>query len=193
MKRTFKSFEAAFAKRLSTKWQAMASYSITRLHVPGSYANPNTRINSDNDTTEWEVKTSGSYELPWQLLTSIGYELRSGNPWQRTALLTGGVTIPNIVLPVEPLGSRYYDDLHLVNGRVRKEFRVNNQRFSAQTGRLQHAERQHGHRRHDAVRAELRETHDDVDGQCTDRPVHHRTVDQSGCWLEVQLSLEVPR
>ena len=132
MKRTFKSFEAAFAKRLSNKWQGMASYSITRLHVPGSYANPNTRINSDNDTTEWELKASGSYELPWELLTSIGYELRSGNPWQRTALLTGGVTIPTIVLPVEPLGSRYYDDLHLLNGRVRKEFRVAKQRFSAQ-------------------------------------------------------------
>ena len=132
MKRTFKSFEAAVAKRLSAKWQAMASYSVTRLHVPGSYANPNTRINSDNDTTEWEVKLSGSYELPWQLLTSLFYEMRSGNAWQRTVLFTGGVTIPNIVLPVEPLGSRYYDDVHLVNGRVRKEFRMGTQRFSAQ-------------------------------------------------------------
>ena len=75
---------------------------------------------------------SGSYELPWQLLTSLLYEMRSGNPWQRTALFTGGVTIPNIVLPVEPLGSRHYDDVHLVNVRVRKEFRMNNQRFSAQ-------------------------------------------------------------
>jgi hypothetical protein len=47
-------------------------------------------------------------------------------------LFTGGVTIPNIVLPVEPLGSRYYDDVHLVNGRVRKDFRMGNQTFSAQ-------------------------------------------------------------
>jgi hypothetical protein len=129
---SFKSFEGAFAKRLSNKWQAMASYSVTKLHVPGSYANPNTRIFSDNDTTEWDVKAAGSYQLPAAVLASISYELRSGAPWQRTALFSGGATIPSIVLPVEPLGSRYYDNLHLLNGRARKEFHLLKQTLSAQ-------------------------------------------------------------
>ena len=63
---------------------------------------------------------------------SISYELRSGSPWQRTVLFSGGVTIPTLVLPVEPPGSRHYDNLHLLNGRARKEFRVAKQVFSAQ-------------------------------------------------------------
>jgi hypothetical protein len=132
MNRSYKSFEAAFAKRLSNKWQAMASYSVTKLHVPGSYANPNTRLFADNDTKEWVLKASGSYQLPKDVLASIGYELRSGAPWQRTVLLSGGVTIPTIVLPAEPLGSRYYDNLHLVNGRARKEFHLFKQTLSGQ-------------------------------------------------------------
>ena len=36
----------------------------------------------------------------------------------------GGLTIPTIVVAVEPLGSRYYDNLHLLDARVHKEFRL---------------------------------------------------------------------
>ncbi len=62
--------------------------------------------------------------VPADVLASINYEVRSGAPWQRTVLFSGGTTIPTIVLPVEPLGSRYFDNLHLLDGRVRKELRL---------------------------------------------------------------------
>jgi hypothetical protein len=117
----------AATKRLSKKWQAMGSYSVTRVHIPATNANPNTVIFGDNNTTEWTAKAAGSYELPRAVLASINYEVRSGAPWQRTVLFSGGTQIPTIVLPVEPLGAHKYDNLHLLDGRLRKIFRFSGQ------------------------------------------------------------------
>jgi len=128
---TYKSFELAFSKRMSKKWQALASYSRTRLKVPASTANPNQQIFGDNRTTEWSVKASGSYQIPFDVLASINYELRNGSPWQRTVLFRGGIEIPTIALPVEPLGAHRYDNVHLLDGRVRKDFRLRTHRLGA--------------------------------------------------------------
>jgi hypothetical protein len=121
-----KSFEVAASKRLSKKWLANASYSYTKLYQPGanSGANPNNQINTLNNTAEWSIKASGSYQLPFGVQASANLEVRSGAPWQETALFTGGLTIPAIVLPVQPLGAQYYDNLKLLDGRLRKEFRL---------------------------------------------------------------------
>ncbi|HEV2985183.1 MAG TPA: hypothetical protein VGX46_12375 [Vicinamibacterales bacterium] len=127
LNQSYKSIEAAAIKRLSKKWQAMGSFSATRVHIPATTANPNSRIFGDNNTTEWTAKAAGSYELPWTVLVSINYEVRSGAPWQRTVLFSGGTQIPTIVLPVEPLGAHKYDNLHLLDGRVRKIMRFANQ------------------------------------------------------------------
>jgi hypothetical protein len=126
MDANFKSFEIAASKRYSNSWQAMASFSRTWLHVPGANygANPNNQINTLNESTEWSGKLSGSYEFKYEILASANYEIRSGAPFQRTVLASGGVTIPTLVVAVEPPGSRYYDNLHLLDARVRKEFRL---------------------------------------------------------------------
>lgn len=123
---TFKSFEIAASRRFANKWQAMSSYSRTRLHAPGANAtaNPNNQINTLNSSAEWSFKASGSYELKYGLLTSVNYELRSGAPWQRTVLLSGGITIPTQVVNVDPYDVAYYDNLHLLDARVRKDFRI---------------------------------------------------------------------
>jgi Carboxypeptidase regulatory-like domain len=127
---SYRSFELAASKRLSNGWQAMASYSWTRLNEPPGTANPNQEIFAGNRTAEWSAKAAGSYQLPFQVLASLNYELRSGNPRQRTHLFRGGVTIPTIVLPVEPLGASAYDHLHLLDGRIRKEFRFATQKIA---------------------------------------------------------------
>jgi hypothetical protein len=122
----FKSFEIAASRRFANKWQAMTSYSRTRLHAPGANAtaNPNNQINTLNTSVEWNFKASGSYELKYGVLTSVNYEIRSGAPWQRTVLLSGGVTIPTQVVNVDPYDVSYYDNLHLLDARVRKDFRI---------------------------------------------------------------------
>jgi len=131
----YRSFELAVSRRLVNRWQAMASFSYTRLraqglNVAGAVATPNTRFLGDNNTREWSAKASGAYQLPFDVLASVNYELRSGAPWQRTVLFRGGVEIPTIVLPVEPLGARYYDNIHLLDARARKEFRYRAHRLA---------------------------------------------------------------
>jgi hypothetical protein len=123
---SYKSFEIAASKRFSQRWLALLSYSYTKLKVPGvnAGANPNLGIFTLNNTAEWDAKASGSYQMPFGVLASINYELRSGLPWQRTALLSGGVTIPTILVGVEPLGAHQYDNLNLLDVRARKAFRV---------------------------------------------------------------------
>lgn len=132
---TYKSFELALSRRFVNRWQAMASFSFTRLQAPGlnvagAVATPNTRFLGDNNTREWSAKASGAYQLPLDVLASVNYELRSGAPWQRTVLFRGGIEIPTIVLPVEPLGARYYDNIHLLDARARKEFRYRTHRVA---------------------------------------------------------------
>jgi hypothetical protein len=125
--RLYRSFEVAVSKRLSNRWLAMASYSRTRLHVPPGTANPNQAlvVGGDNNTTEWSLKASGSYEMPFAVLASVNYEWRSGNPYQRTVLFRGpGTTIPTLAMAIEPLGAHYYEDVHLLDARARKEFRL---------------------------------------------------------------------
>ena len=54
------------------------------------------------------------------LLTSANFEHRSGTPWARQVRFTGGRTIPQIVLNVEPIGTRRMDDTNLLDVRVQK-------------------------------------------------------------------------
>jgi hypothetical protein len=123
---SFKSFEIAASKRFSHKWQAMASYSRTQIHAPGANAgaSPNQQINTLNNSVEWSSKVAGSYQMPFEVLASVNYEIRSGAPLQRTVLMSGGTTIPTLAVAVDPLGSRYYDNLHLLDGRLRKDFHI---------------------------------------------------------------------
>jgi hypothetical protein len=138
----YKSFEVVVTKRLSNKWQFLGSYSVTRLHVPpGTGApsstspavySPNTSIVNGgiNNTTEWNVRGSGSYQAPLGLLMSLNYELRSGAPWFRTVLLSGGKTIPTLAIAAEPLGAEKYANVSLLDSRVRKEFKLGGQKVA---------------------------------------------------------------
>ena len=138
---SYKSLEIAVKRRLTNGWQAMTSYSVTKISEPPGISNPtltiagprtpNSNIFGGNFTTEWSYKASGSYEFPFKVLTALNYEFRSGAPWARTVLFTGGKTIPSIALPVEPLGAQKRDNLHLLDARVRKEFRFAKQQFAA--------------------------------------------------------------
>jgi hypothetical protein len=118
----FTSAEVAVTKRLANRWQLLASYSVTKKHIPlvpnagtvtGTtiYINtddPNSQINNYDFTTEWLARLQGSYLLPLNINFAAHYELRSGTPLQRTAIFSApGTTIPSITLPTEPLGSVY--------------------------------------------------------------------------------------
>jgi hypothetical protein len=135
---SFTSFEMAASKRLSNRWQFMASYSATKKDIPivqnAGSANglvlyiatddPNAEINNADRTWEWLGRAQGGYQLPWDALVSMSYEHRSGDPLARTVLLRGGRTIPNITVKAEDVGAFRLPNINLVDLRVEKSIRL---------------------------------------------------------------------
>jgi len=144
---TYNSIDVALSKRLSHNWQLTASYSATKRNVPLIYSdltapastasgefngnvesaplNPNNEINAADRQWEYTWKLSGVYSLPFGVLTSANYEARSGYPWARQVQFTGGRTIPNIILNVEPIGSERLPISHQLDVRFEKTFSLN--------------------------------------------------------------------
>jgi len=133
---TYKSFEVAVSRRLTNRWQLMASYSATKLNIPfvpttaGAFTvnlpalDPNAEIFSANQTWEWLGRVSGAYLLPFDVQMSANFEHRSGTPYARTVSVGGGQQIPSLTVPVEPIGARRLPNLNLVNLRAEKSFRL---------------------------------------------------------------------
>jgi hypothetical protein len=82
--------------------------------------NPNQVFNTTNDTREWQSKVSGAYNLPFGILASAKYDIRSGNPQARQVLFTGGTSIRSISLNVEPIGTFSLPVTHELDVRAAK-------------------------------------------------------------------------
>ena len=136
---TFKSVEVAVDKRYANGWQLFASHTATKKFVPffvgnmiteidalteGARLNPNAEINTTDSTWEWNSRISGSYQLPYGVRFGANYQIRSGRPFARTVQVSGGQTIPNIVLNVEPFGTRQLPNIHLMDVRAEKTFNL---------------------------------------------------------------------
>jgi hypothetical protein len=138
--------EVAVVKRLSNRWQFMGSYSFTKKNIPiygylatgsfitGSFDSahnvgaltPNDEINRSDLTWERNGKAMGAYVFPADVQVSANFEHRSGDRYARQVRFTGGQTIPNILLNVEPIGTQHPPDLNLLSFRVEKSFRLLN-------------------------------------------------------------------
>jgi len=124
---TFKTIEVAGIRRVSKGWQASASISATKAHVPfvdEQADNPNSEINTLNDTWETTSKISGGYTLPFDVIMSATYERRSGTPQAPSAQFSGGQTITQIVLNIEPIGTISLPPTNLWNMRFAKRIRL---------------------------------------------------------------------
>ncbi len=131
---TYNSMEYAVSKRLSHNWQMQASYTATRRDIPleanadiWNTQDPNAEIFAENKNWEWQTRLTGSYLFQYGILASVNYEHRSGDPWARTALLSGGRQIPDITLRVEPIGTERLPHINLLSLRAEKRFSLPNQ------------------------------------------------------------------
>jgi hypothetical protein len=128
---THTTIEISLSKRLADRWQMSGSYSATKndalapktrdtaYHAAASL-DPNTEFNTGDHTWEWLGRLSASYVLPWDVTVSANYDHRSAVPQARQVLFRGGVTIPSIVLNVDPLGSLRLPSTNLVDFRADK-------------------------------------------------------------------------
>jgi hypothetical protein len=130
---TYSSVEVAGSKRLSSRWQLMASYSATKVnepHVSESTFNPITEILDARNFWEWTAKVSGVYILPYDISLAVNYVHNSGTPQQRTILVRAPQS-GNINLNAEPYGSFRLPNVNLSDARVEKTFRVGANKVAA--------------------------------------------------------------
>ena len=125
---TYKTLDLVLTRRLTKGWQMQASFTTTLVDVPFGVdlqpLNPNTEINTGLHNWEQEVKISGSYVLPFDVLFSANYDYNRGLPQARQVLLTGGQVIRSLVVNAEPLGSLRLPGTHLVDLRFGKRFKL---------------------------------------------------------------------
>jgi hypothetical protein len=146
---TFKTIEVAAIKRLSNRWQMVASYSATKKNWPigaaglargtgfgtssptfsaagdnAGFLTPNTEINTSDETWDWDGKVSGTYVFPAEILVSGNFHHTSGDPFARQVRFTGGRTIPFLVVNVDPIGTYRRPHLNVVTARVEKRFQL---------------------------------------------------------------------
>jgi len=132
---TFKTIEIGATKRLTNRWHFLASYSATKKHIPvaeNAFVDPNTVINTIDNTWEWIGRISGAYILPYQVTISANMENRSGDTGARTVLLSGGTRIPTLVVNAAPIGTLNLPAIRSLDLRAEKAFRLNKgQRLTA--------------------------------------------------------------
>ena len=84
---------------------------------------PNRRRLGRQETTYWNYKVLGRYVFPYDFGVSGSYKLQSGYNWARNT----SVTLPNAgseSILMEPLSSNRTENVHIVDFRIEKGFRL---------------------------------------------------------------------
>jgi hypothetical protein len=132
--------EFTAVKRLSTKWQVLAGFTIQRQKgvygrgfsdqaTGDNFTDPNLDINrKDNflnlDAT-YVFKVDGTYELPWKFGTSVNFQHYTGFPIQPTETFNvpngQGTLVPETVI-LQPAGVQRLPGVNQLNLRFSREF-----------------------------------------------------------------------
>jgi hypothetical protein len=116
----------SFQHTWSDDWRATSS-TTNALNAAGqleSYSwDPNVRRLGQQETTYWNYKLVGRYDLPWGVGTSASYKLQSGNHWARTL----NVNLPvagTVEILAEPVNANRAPNVHIFDVRIDKDLRV---------------------------------------------------------------------
>jgi hypothetical protein len=133
-----RAIDLQLTKRISRNWQFLVGYTATKndnilgrpsesfFGLPTARSvppwDPNATFNKGNHSWDTSAKMSGIYRLPADVNVSANFDYQSGAPTAREVLFTGGRTIPNIALNVEPIGTRRLPAVTVVDLRADKNF-----------------------------------------------------------------------
>jgi hypothetical protein len=133
----YDTIELALNKRMSNRWSASASYSITWAHAYRTASttypdNPNSCIFANekcqDDTTDYSFKLNGVFEVGAGVKLSPVYRFQAGNNFARTFVAT--LNYANPTLLAEPLNSRRNDNINIFDLRVDRSFALGTGRLS---------------------------------------------------------------
>jgi carboxypeptidase family protein/TonB-dependent receptor-like protein len=141
---SYKTWEITATKRMSSRWSAMASYAKTWSHSFGSINSnqsqffgqtvrqdwlpitPNDLINANADgtmnTTDWQMKFSGTYDAPLGIRIAPFLRLQSGQNYGRTILAT--FNYGSVRILAEPMDTRRQDNIAVFDTRVEKSLKT---------------------------------------------------------------------
>jgi hypothetical protein len=128
----FSSVEMTLNKRMSKRWDALASFGATRNHrwIVGNPQSPNDEFFPLDETWDWQFKLIGSYQLPYGVTASTFFQSLAGDPLQRTYVFRaadpdGGTPlrqVATVTLPLEQFGARRKPTLNTLNLRASKRW-----------------------------------------------------------------------
>jgi hypothetical protein len=127
----YHNIEAGVDKRLSNRWQLLASFLGTKkdVWIAGVPQTPNDAFFPKDQTWDRTFRVAGSYQAPWGILGSMIYEYQSGTATARDVLFrTGLVQLSTVTLRMEPLGSERLPSTKLVSLRAEKRFQLSGSR-----------------------------------------------------------------
>jgi outer membrane receptor protein involved in Fe transport len=142
-KATYKTWEVTATKRMSSGWSAMASFAETWSRSFGQNSSnaaqffgttvrqdwlpitPNDLIHANADgtmnTTDWQMKFSGTWDGVWGLKVSPLLRVQSGQNFGRTILAT--LNYGSVRILAEPMNTRRQDNIVVFDTRVEKAVR----------------------------------------------------------------------
>jgi hypothetical protein len=123
----YDNIEIGVDKRLSNRWQMLASFLATKkdVWISGPPQTPNEEFFPKDQTWDKTFRTAGSYQAPWGILASAMYEYQSGGAQARDVLLRTGLRqLASVTLRMEPLGSERLPAVKLLSFRARKTFQL---------------------------------------------------------------------
>ena len=120
----FSTLEFTLNKRMSNRWEMLASFSDTKNHrwirsIPNS---PNDEFFPLDETWDWQFKLTGTYQLPFGFYTSAFLQHLAGDPLQRTNNFASVPNATTVTLRLEPLGARREPNVNVLNLRGSKKF-----------------------------------------------------------------------
>lgn len=127
---TYNSFEVAFTKRYSKRWNGFASYWMTKNHrwlqgTAGLLGSPNDDRYPTDDTWNWELRGSIVYNLPKGFQLSSLYRAQSGTTGQRLATFNSAALLQgSTTLRMGPFGQYRGPAISTLNMKAAKVFTI---------------------------------------------------------------------
>jgi len=125
--RAEKRYSNGWSARASVVWSESKGNTFAANGYTDEWADRNGQTNADgllSNNSEWEVKLSGSVDLPWGILASGYYQFFSGENWTPTVLIRGLYRNDRQTVFLNERGSERLPDRSLLDLKLSKQFRL---------------------------------------------------------------------